>query len=89
MSGVVVVDDTPVGIEAGLNAGAWTVAVTRTGNCLGLSLDELARADRADLAARLHAASQDFRRAGAQHVIESVADLLPVVDEIESNRLRE
>ena len=31
MSDVVVVDDTPVGIEAGLNAGAWTVAVTRTG----------------------------------------------------------
>ncbi len=40
MSEVLVVDDTPVGIEAGLNAGAWTVAVTRTGNSLGLSLEE-------------------------------------------------
>ena len=53
MSDVVVVDDTPVGIEAGLNAGAWTVAVTRTGNSLGLSAEELARIDRAELAARL------------------------------------
>ncbi len=43
MSDVVVVDDTPVGIEAGLNAGAWTVAVTRTGNCLGLSAEAVAQ----------------------------------------------
>jgi phosphonoacetaldehyde hydrolase len=84
MSDVVVVDDTPVGIEAGLNAGAWTVAVTRTGNCLGLSVEELAAADRAELAARVKAAAEDFRRAGAHHVIETVADLLPVLDEIES-----
>src|SRR5215469_5193116 len=38
---MVAVDDTPVGIEAGRHAGCWTVGVTRTGNCLGLSLDEL------------------------------------------------
>ena len=83
MSEILVVDDTPVGIEAGLNAGAWTVAVTRTGNCLGLSEDELARTDPTELASRLAAASADFRRIGAHHVIESVADLLPVLDEIE------
>jgi phosphonoacetaldehyde hydrolase len=86
MSDIVVVDDTPVGIEAGLNAGAWTVAVTRTGNCLGLSVEELARTDRAQLAARLVAASEDFQRAGAHHVIESVADLLPALDALESGR---
>ena len=84
MSRIVVVDDTPVGIEAGLNAGAWTVAVTRTGNSLGLSEGELARADRALVAERLATASESFRRVGAHHVIESVADLLPVLDEIES-----
>ncbi len=83
MSEVLVVDDTHVGIEAGLNAGAWTVAVTRTGNSLGLSPEELARADRAVLAARLKAAAVGFRRAGAHAVIESVADLLPVLDDVE------
>ena len=84
MSDVVVVDDTPVGIEAGLNAGAWTVAVTRTGNCLGLSAEAVARSDRNEIAAQLEAASKDFRRVGAHHVIESVADLLPVLDELRS-----
>ena len=83
MSEVVVVDDTRVGIEAGLNAGAWTVAITRTGNSLGLSVDELARLDRDDLAARLESAAEEFRRAGAHRVIESVADLLQVLDGIE------
>jgi phosphonoacetaldehyde hydrolase len=83
VSDVVVVDDTLVGIEAGLNAGAWTVAVTRTGNSLGLSLEELARTDRALLAARLESAAEDFRRAGAHRVIESVSDVLPVLDDIE------
>src|SRR5262249_18319626 len=37
LSAMVVVDDTPVGIAAGRNAGCWTVGVTRTGNSLGLS----------------------------------------------------
>ena len=82
MSDVVVVDDTLVGIEAGLNAGAWTVAVTRTGNALGLSAADVARADHAELTARLKSAAEDFRRAGAHHVIESVADLLAVLEEI-------
>jgi phosphonoacetaldehyde hydrolase len=84
MSEVVVVDDTVPGIEAGRFAGAWTVAVTRTGNSLGLSQEEAARADAADLAGRLDAAAVEFRRAGAHYVIESVADLLAVLDELEA-----
>jgi phosphonoacetaldehyde hydrolase len=82
MASVVVVDDTEVGIEAGLNAGAYTVAVTRTGNSLGLSRDEVAALEPADLAARLAAATTDFYRLGAHYVIESVADLLPVLDDL-------
>jgi phosphonoacetaldehyde hydrolase len=84
MSDVLVVDDTVPGVEAGRFAGAWTVAVTRTGNCLGLSQDELARVEASDLAARLDVASADFRRAGAHYVIESVADLLTVLDDLEA-----
>lgn len=80
LSTVVVVDDTTVGIEAGLNAGAWTVGVTRTGNALGLSEAELNQLDDAERKARIADASASFRRAGAHQVIESVADLLPVLD---------
>lgn len=80
MSRIVVVDDTVPGIEAGRNAGALTVAVTRTGNALGLSLDELAQVAPSDLASRLNSAEATFRNAGAHAVIESVADLLPKID---------
>lgn len=80
MSDVLVVDDTPVGIEAGRNAGARTIGVTRTGNSLGMSAEEVAACDPETLAARLRSAADVFRRAGAEAVIESVADLLPALD---------
>jgi phosphonoacetaldehyde hydrolase len=84
MSEIVIVDDTSVGIEAGLNAGAFTIAVTRTGNSLGLSSTDAALLDRAELDYRLSAASEAFRQTGAHFIVESVADLLPVLDAIES-----
>lgn len=82
MSLVVAVDDTPVGIEAARHAGAWAVGVTRTGNGLGLSREEVEALDRRELEERLAAVTADLKRAGAQYVIESVADLLPVLDQI-------
>lgn len=87
MSAVVVVDDTPVGIEAGINAGAWTVAVTRTGNSFGMSPSEIAELPASELARRLAVAESEFRQAGADYVIQSVADLIPILDNINS-RLR-
>jgi phosphonoacetaldehyde hydrolase len=79
---LVAVDDTPVGIEAGKNAGAWTVAVTRSGNSLGLSQAETEALEPADLKRRIDTAAADFRRLGADYVIDSVADLVPVLDDI-------
>ncbi len=84
MSLIVVVDDTPIGIEAGRNAGAWTVGVSRTGNGLGLSREEVDRLDRRLLHKRLGTIAADLQRAGAHYVIESVADLLPVLDQIDA-----
>jgi phosphonoacetaldehyde hydrolase len=82
MSAVVVVDDTPVGIEAGKNAGAWTVAVTKTGNSLGLSAAEVDRLACEELRNRLARAAGEFQHLGADYVIESAADLLPILDRI-------
>ena len=82
MNRILVVDDTVPGIEAGREAGARTVAVTRTGNALGLSLNELAQLDPADLSSRLHFATATFQAAGAHAIIESVADLFPVLDRL-------
>ncbi|MEY3175943.1 MAG: Phosphonoacetaldehyde hydrolase [Planctomycetota bacterium] len=72
---ILVVDDTPVGIQAGKNAGMLTVAVTRTGNALGLSLQEVSALPAAELQHRLSAATAEFLTTGADFVLESVADL--------------
>lgn len=80
---VAVVDDTPVGIAAGRNAGCWTIGVTRTGNCLGLSLDETARLPDAERRELCATASDQLKAAGAHCVIESVADLVPILHDLD------
>jgi phosphonoacetaldehyde hydrolase len=83
---MVKVDDTPVGIEAGRNAGCWTVGVTRTGNGVGLSVDQWEALDRAEQQRRLEIAELSLRAAGAHAIVESVADLRPVLKDF-ANRL--
>ena len=75
MDRILVVDDTPIGIEAGLNAGAITVGVTKTGNSLGLSEAEVSQLSQTDLQSRLAEIENDFRTIGAHFTIPSVADL--------------
>lgn len=72
---VIVVDDTLVGIEAGVRAGCTTVGVSASGNLVGLSLAELQALPAGDREARLAVAAEQLRRAGAELVIESIADL--------------
>lgn len=84
MTSVLVVDDTPIGIAAGLNAGATTVAITQTGNALGLSLAEVAALPAGELESRLAAIDRDFRQAGAQHLLRSVAELPGLLNQLET-----
>lgn len=72
---VVVVDDTLVGIEAGLQSGCTTIGVSRTGNLLGLSLAETEALLPEDLEQKLAVITARMLEAGAHHVVESVADL--------------
>jgi phosphonoacetaldehyde hydrolase len=72
---VVVVDDTLPGIEAGRRCGCTTVGVSRTGNLLGLTESEAATLDPGVLESRLREIGDLFRRHGADHVVESLADL--------------
>jgi phosphonoacetaldehyde hydrolase len=82
-SRVVKVDDTPVGIAEGLNAGCWTVGVAITGNAFGLNGKETAALSEAEYERMRAAAYAELSRAGAHFVIDGVGDLLPVLDEIE------
>jgi phosphonoacetaldehyde hydrolase len=81
---VVKVDDTPVGLAEGTAAGTWTVGVALTGNIAGLSAAELAALDapaRASLAARARA---ELAGAGADDVIDSIADLPAAIARIDA-----
>jgi len=77
------VDDTPVGIEAGRNAGCWTVGITRTGNSVGLNLEETEQMPADELKQLCDQAAQKLREAGAHFILETVADLPPLIQEIE------
>lgn len=87
LSAFVKVDDTLAGIEAGRNAGAWVVGVTRSGNELGLSLEEVEALPAEELRRRLEEANERMRAAGAHYVLDSAADLDRCLDDIDA-RLR-
>jgi phosphonoacetaldehyde hydrolase len=82
-SAVVKVGDTRADIEEGLNAGTWTVGVTCTGNYVGLDRDELAAVSPAEKARLVRQAGDILRDVGAHYLIGSIAQLPPVLDEIE------
>ena len=83
LAACVKVGDTESDIAEGLNAGMWTVGVTRTGNAVGLAEAEWSIAGKGEQETLLHHADQELRSAGAHYTIETVAQLQPVLDEIE------
>jgi phosphonoacetaldehyde hydrolase len=87
-SSVVKVDDTGVGVEEGLNAGTWAVGLAVSGNAVGLPLAEWQALDAARQDELRQAATARLEAAGAHYVIDSVADLLPVLEDIEAKLAR-
>jgi phosphonoacetaldehyde hydrolase len=83
-SSVVKVGDTIPDIGEGLNAGTWTVGTARTGSEVALRADELAAMSEAQQQQVVDRAKKTLLDAGAHFVIDSVADLPPLIDEIES-----
>lgn len=83
---VVVVDDAPVGIEAGRNAGCWCVGVAASGNALGLDLQSYRILSDEERRRRLREASQSFVAAGADVVVPSVAELSQALAIVEQRR---
>ncbi|EJL76754.1 phosphonoacetaldehyde hydrolase [Variovorax sp. CF313] len=80
---VVKVDDTGVGLQEGLNAGTWAVGLAVTGNAVGLTLAEWTALDEAQQQALREVATTQLKAAGAHYVIDSVADLPNVLEDIE------
>src|ERR1700691_514718 len=68
LEAIVKIGDTPVDIEEGLRAGAWTIGIARTGNMVGLSAEDFAA----------------LSAAGAHEVIDAVGDCEAALDAIEA-----
>jgi phosphonoacetaldehyde hydrolase len=84
MTAIAKAGDTPADILEGLNAGAWSIGVAGTGNGIGLTGEEFAALREREREARLAEARAELERAGAHFVVDSVSDLEPVLDAIDS-----
>lgn len=82
MSAMVKVGDTPFDVLEGLNAGMWTVAVTTSGNEMGLTHEEVQAMDATELANRVRYIRKRMESVGAHFVIDDISGLGPVIEEI-------
>jgi phosphonoacetaldehyde hydrolase len=82
-SAVVKVDDTVPGILEGRAAGSWTVGLALSGNAAGIGVADLGNPDAPHVEAARQRAREVLAVAEPDYIIDTVADLLPVLDEIE------
>lgn len=84
LAAIAKVGDTPVDIQEGLNAGAWAVGVAGTGNGVGVSRREFDALAASARESRLANARRELTSAGAHYVIDTLAELDSVIDDINS-----
>jgi phosphonoacetaldehyde hydrolase len=82
-SAVIKVDDTEPGIAEGVAAGCLTVGVALSGNAVGKTPEELAALSAAKIAPLREHATALLKSAGADHVIDTVADLPALIERVE------
>lgn len=82
------VDDTVPGVEEGLNAAMWTIGLAVSGNEIGLPLPEVQVLDPAELERRRQRAYTRLSQAGAHYVVDSIAEVMPCLDDIEARIAR-
>ena len=88
MEACVKIDDTIPGIEEGLNAGMWTIGLAISGNEVGLPLHEWNALPAPEQQARRQRAYQRMWQCGAHYVVDTIADVLPCIDAIDTRLAR-
>jgi phosphonoacetaldehyde hydrolase len=76
MSRVIKVDDAEAGVAEGHNAGCFTIGLAASGNGVGLSKPDFDTLDPTERANKIAASRVGLLAAGADLVIDSVADLM-------------
>ncbi|KRP43457.1 phosphonoacetaldehyde hydrolase [Pseudomonas libanensis] len=82
------VDDTVPGILEGRRAGMWTVALTCSGNALGLTFDQFRALDSATLASERQRIEAMFESSRPHYLIDTITDLPTVIAEINARLAR-
>lgn len=88
MQSIVKIGDTYADIDEGINAGMWTIGITKTGNEIGLSHTQVDSLPVDELARQIEIVESRMRQRGAHYVAHSVADCLPVLMEIHARMAR-
>lgn len=83
-SAVIKVDDTEPGVAEGVAAGCLTVGLALSGNFAGKTPKELAALPDAEVEAIRRHATAKLKEAGADHVIDTVADLPALIERLEA-----
>lgn len=87
LAAIAKIGDTSADVHEGLNAGAWSIGVAATGNMIGLSREDFESLSERDRESRLAEARTELQNAGAHYVIDTLADIVTVLDDIDA-RLR-
>jgi phosphonoacetaldehyde hydrolase len=82
------IDDTRPGIEEGLNAGMWTIGTAVSGNEVGLSRADWEKLPKPDQERLRQGAYTRMYQSGAHYVVDSIADIMPCIDDIEARLAR-
>lgn len=75
-------DDSVNGIAEGLLAGCWTVGIAKTSSYVGLNEHQLEELSTCELRLRIQRAYDALSNSGAHYVIDTIADLPQVIDDI-------
>lgn len=82
MSSMIKIGDTVADIHEGLNAGMWTIGITKSGNEVGYDEEGIKSVDSVTLIQKMKAAEAKLNNAGAHFIAESVADCYAIVERI-------
>jgi phosphonoacetaldehyde hydrolase len=78
------IDDTIPGVEEGLNAGMWSIGLAISGNEVGMMLDEWKALPAAAQKMKRERAYTRMQQCGAHYTVDSIADIMPCIDDIQS-----
>lgn len=88
LEAIVKIGDTISDIEAGLNAGMWTIGLTQSGNELGLSREEVSQMSAEELKAKTDPIERRYRDIGTHYVAAGIWEIQPLIGDINAQLSR-